>query len=270
LQNVIKSEDLPVIIGVVMVKETPAYDLEMLKKLGYVSTPFFMNLVPYAVHREASAYSAKKEIELNGIRESIETDSATCLSKLEGMGLPESLDVCDASSVPEAVLRKSEEVKAKGGPDSVTSAFEELQALSLKCRRAVHEAMEKLEEEEAGDERIRLQYKESWERKSSKELNEGFQKQLETFSAKMLDAEKSDGVLENMLVADLSAIITLCQEKVLFRLINWDLGEIEQVYPEIQDFICERRHRQRLAPKTRRCEYLDAKKERNSQGCDKG
>lgn len=80
LQPVVKIDDLPGIKGVVMVKEMPVYDLDMLKKLGYVSEPFFKNLVPYAVHKEASIYSAMKQEELSGIRELVETDSATFLS----------------------------------------------------------------------------------------------------------------------------------------------------------------------------------------------
>jgi hypothetical protein len=80
LQPVVKSEDLPLIFGVAMVKETTIYDLDALKRLGYVSEPFFKTLVPYAVHREASAFFSKKDIELNAIREIIESDSATCLS----------------------------------------------------------------------------------------------------------------------------------------------------------------------------------------------
>jgi hypothetical protein len=131
--------------------------------------------------------------------------------KLDGMGLPASLEFCDLDHIPAKLQAKSDEARETGGPEMINSSFAELQVLSMKCTRSIRVAWERLDEEETGDARIRERY--GSDRRASKELNEGFRVQIKTLQKKMVEAESSDTVIEKMIVEDMPAVIALCQEK---------------------------------------------------------
>lgn len=74
---------------------------------------------------------------------------------------------------------------SKGGPDALVAEYSELQTLAMRSRRMVHEATERIDEEERGDERAREQYGGRWDRKRSRELNGGLRREISGLGSKV-------------------------------------------------------------------------------------
>lgn len=94
--------------------------------------------------------------------------------------------------MPPSVVEKSSSFQSKGGINYLQSLIDQLPCALERNQQILDEAERMLKDEEASDDNLRTQFKQSWTRVQSKTLTENFR----------INASKYREIINNAIVAD--------------------------------------------------------------------
>ncbi|KAG9093520.1 pH-response regulator protein palA/rim20 [Ceratobasidium sp. UAMH 11750] len=154
-QTVPPESTLPPITGANMVQSVISNKLQNPSLMvGDAENALFSGLVAYGVRMAVEVYIDRRENwikeEVEGKAKELDTEITRLLQKLN---LPSSLDALDKpAGIPPSLLRRSEEIRAMGGVESLQQQIEEVQALGSSASGILEEAFDALDTEAAEDE----------------------------------------------------------------------------------------------------------------------
>ncbi|KAG9103109.1 pH-response regulator protein palA/rim20 [Ceratobasidium sp. 370] len=154
-QTVPPESTLPPIVGANMVQSIISNKLQNPSLMvGDTENALFSGLVAYGVRMAVEVYIDRRENwikeEVEGKAKELDTEITRLLQKLN---LPGSLDALDKpAGVPPSLLRRSEEIRAMGGVESLQQQIEEAQAIGSSASGILEEAFDILDTETAEDE----------------------------------------------------------------------------------------------------------------------
>ncbi|KAG9122217.1 pH-response regulator protein palA/rim20 [Ceratobasidium sp. 392] len=154
-QTVPSESTLPPITGADMVKSTISNKLQNPSLIvGDAENALFSGLVAYGVRMAVEVYIDRRE---NWIKEEVEGKAkeldVEITRLLQKVNLPGSLDALDKpAGIPPSLLRRSEEIRAMGGAESLQQQIEEVQTSGSSVSGILEEAFDILDTEAAEDE----------------------------------------------------------------------------------------------------------------------
>ncbi|KAJ3395773.1 pH-response regulator protein palA/rim20 [Lobulomyces angularis] len=198
--------------GVAMIKPTP---LPVLSSLSHkIGPPLFEKLIPDTIHHATSYYLSCKDSKVRHLVEEVENLNFLCSQKLSQLNLPSSLEAVEKpKGVPEYILSRSNEIKNKGGAQSLIDTLQNLEGFRVNATKTLSEAEQLLKEEELADASVKAQYGEKWDRKSSSELTTEFLKAINYYRNTLITSEKTDGSIRTRLEANYHFIVFLSSSK---------------------------------------------------------
>lgn len=181
----------------------------------------FEDLVPVAIHQAVVASDARKNeivnIEVMKLREATQTLNGV----LASLNLPAAIEVTSGNSLPQSVLDKANEVREKGGVESVRTLIDELPELLKRNQEILDECDRMLNEESEADTRLRTQFKEKWKRTPSEKLTEMFRS----------NSGKYRTIIQNATIADKTVRETFEKYTRGMELLSKPPGELETACP---------------------------------------
>jgi programmed cell death 6-interacting protein len=156
----------------------------------------FNDLVPVALQQALNMCDGQKaEIvgaEVRNLRDSTQTLNGV----LSSLNLPAAIEVAQpGSSLPPSLLEKANEVREKGGIDSIRKLIEDLPESLTRNQEILDETEKMLNEEEQSDNQLRNQFKEKWTRTKSESLNGMFRTSVTKYREIINNAVAADKVV---------------------------------------------------------------------------
>ena len=158
----------------------------------------FSELVPVELHRALTASDMRKNeivnTEIMKLRDATQTMNAVLVS----LNLPAAVETTDnGSGLPPSLREKANDVREKGGIESIKSLLEELPDLLNRNREILDETERMLDEERDSDNQLRAQFKERWTRTPSDKLTEMFRTNAKKYREVINNAVEADKVVRN-------------------------------------------------------------------------
>lgn len=156
----------------------------------------FKGLVPVELHRALQASDMRKNEIVNAEIMKLRDATQTLNVVLASLNLPAAVEITDAGSgVPPSLIEKSNEVRQKGGIESINTHLKELPELLNRNREILDETERMLDEERDSDNQLRSQFKEKWTRISSEKLTEMFRTNSKKYREVINNAVAADKVV---------------------------------------------------------------------------
>lgn len=153
----------------------------------------FSDLVPVALQQAINACDSQKNDIVNAEVMKLRDATQTLNGVLSSLNLPAAIEVNQpGSSLPPSLLEKANELRDKGGIQSIKTLIEELPESLTRNKEILDETERMLKEEQESDHQLRSQFKERWTRTSSEKLNEMFR----------TSASKYREIINNAITAD--------------------------------------------------------------------
>lgn len=153
----------------------------------------FGDLVPVALQHALNACDSQKNEIVNAEVMKLREATQTLNGVLSSLNLPAAIEVnTPGSSLPPSLLEKANDLRDKGGIQSIRSLIEELPESLTRNKEILDETERMLKEEQESDQQLRGQFKERWTRTPSDKLNEMFR----------TSAAKYREIINNALAAD--------------------------------------------------------------------
>lgn len=135
----------------------------------------FSDLVPVALQQAINACDSQKNEIVNAEVMKLRDATQTLNGVLSSLNLPAAIEVSQpGSSLPPSLLEKANDLRDKGGIQSIRTLIEELPESLTRNKEILDETERILKEEQESDQQLRTQFKERWTRTSSDKLNEMF------------------------------------------------------------------------------------------------
>lgn len=156
----------------------------------------FKGLVPVELHRALQASDMRKNEIVNAEIMKLRDATQTLNVVLASLNLPAAVEITDSGSgVPPSLIEKSNEVRQKGGIESINTHLKELPELLNRNREILDETERMLDEERDSDNQLRSQFKEKWTRISSEKLTEMFRTNSKKYREVINNAVAADKVV---------------------------------------------------------------------------
>jgi programmed cell death 6-interacting protein len=164
-----------------------------------MSTSFkdlFSDLVPVALQHAIQACDAQKSEIVNAEVMKLRDSTQVLNGVLSSLNLPAAIEVSTpGSSLPPSLLEKANEVRDKGGIDSIRTLIDELPESLQRNKEILDETERMLKEEKESDDQLRAQFKEKWSRTSSDKLTEVFRTSIVKYREIITNAITADKVV---------------------------------------------------------------------------
>lgn len=185
------------------VKALPSPGKAQLAKAAALSIPFipngkdiFSELVPVVLHQALTAAEARKNEMVNAEIMKLREATQTLNGVLASLNLPAAVETTDSGSgLPPSLMEKSNDVRQKGGIESIKNYIKELPELLNRNREILDEAERLLNEERDSDNQLRNQFKERWTRIPSEKLTEMFRSNSKKYGEVITNAVEADKVV---------------------------------------------------------------------------
>ncbi|KAJ1555565.1 Rhophilin, Rho GTPase binding protein, partial [Nowakowskiella sp. JEL0078] len=212
LENVPTADKLKPIDAATVVEALALPDLASMKEV--IGSPWFMTLVPFAVHQAASIYTEKRDNFVKDETAKLQEATAILNNILSTMNLPGAIDAIEQpAGLPTTLLKRSEEVKNQGGARSLNDMMNTVAGLSANDFALLEEALQILDREAAEDTEMRNQFHERWTRTQSKDLTTNLRETAKTYREKLNKAKLSDQLVKTKVEKFFPYIEALCASK---------------------------------------------------------
>ncbi|TMW48771.1 hypothetical protein DOY81_006149 [Sarcophaga bullata] len=182
----------------------------------------FKELVPVELHRALQASDMRKNEIVNTEIMKLREATQTLNGVLASLNLPAAVEITDVGSgLPPSLIEKSNEVRQKGGIESITNHLKELPELLNRNREILDETERMLDEERDSDNQLRNQFKEKWTRISSEKLTEMFR----------TNAKKYREVINNAVAADKIVREKFEKNQKGIELLSLPIDQLQQSMP---------------------------------------
>lgn len=172
--------------------------------------PLFERLVPFAVHRALSVYSAKRDDLINGEDRRLRSSTEAAWAALASLNLPGAIEAMEQPiGLPQTLIDRSVEVRSQGGARALEESWGTLSALAEKDASLLAEATRNLDEEAESDAAVRAHYGTRWTRAASAELAANLRETARAYADKLEQARKSDALVRSKLDRYLPGIMAL-------------------------------------------------------------
>lgn len=191
-----------------------AKPLPLAAKLSQNHKDLFGDLVPVALHQALAASEARRAEAVNAEIMRLREATTAMNVLLSSLNLPAAIETSASGSVvPPSVLEKAEEMRSKGGIQSIRTLITELPESLNRNKEILDECERMLKDERDSDDQLRSQFKEKWTRTPSSKLNESFLTTAAKYREIINNAVQADKVVQNKFETNKSAMETLSQGK---------------------------------------------------------
>lgn len=175
-----------------------AKPLPLAAKLSSNHKDLFGDLVPVALHHALAASEGRRAEIVNAEIMKLRDATQAMNGLLSSMNLPAAIEVSASGSVvPPSVMEKAQEMRGKGGIESIRSLITELPESLNRNKEILDECERMLKDESDSDEKLRAQFKEKWTRTPSSKLNETFLSTATKYREIINNAVQADKVVQN-------------------------------------------------------------------------
>lgn len=208
------------------VKTLPPPGKALLAKAITITSPMspnfkdlFTDLVPVVLHQALAASEARKNEIVGGEVMKLREATQTLNGILASLNLPAAIETADSDSgLPPSLLEKSNDVRSKGGIESIQKLIQELPELLNRNREILDEAERMLNEEQESDTQLRNQFKEKWTRIPSEKLTEMFRSNAKKYREIINNAIEADKMVRQKFEKHIK--VNNCSKKYIFFLLN--------------------------------------------------
>jgi programmed cell death 6-interacting protein len=156
----------------------------------------FGDLVPVALQQAINACDSQKNEIVNAEVMKLRDATQTLNGVLSSLNLPAAIEVSTpGSSLPPSLLEKANDLRDKGGIQSIHTLIEELPESLTRNKEILDETDRMLKEEQDSDNQLRGQFRERWTRTSSDKLNEMFRTSVSKYREIINNAVTADKVV---------------------------------------------------------------------------
>lgn len=159
----------------------------------------FSSLVPVALHQAMTACESRKNEFVNAEILKLREATQTLNGVLASLNLPAAIEVTTGGALPASLLEKANEVRERGGIESIQNLITELPVLLTRNREILDETERMLNEEKDSDDKLRVQFKTRWTRTPSTALTENFCTNLGKYRKVIDTAVTADRIIQDKL-----------------------------------------------------------------------
>lgn len=182
--------------------ETPgkallAKPIALTGRLSDGNKDLFGVLVPVALHQALTACETRKNEFVNTEILKLREATQTLNGVLASLNLPAAIESTSGGALPPSLIEKANEVRERGGINSVRNLITELPELLTRNREILDETERMLNEEKESDDKLREQFKARWTRTPSNNLTETFRTNLGKYRQVIDSAVSADRIVQD-------------------------------------------------------------------------
>lgn len=156
----------------------------------------FADLVPVVLHQALVASDVRKNEIVNSEILKLREATKTLNGILSSLNLPACVETAvSGCGLPPSLLEKANDVREKGGYESINNLMKEMPELLTRNREILDETERMMKEESDSDNQLRAQFKEKWTRNHSDKLTEMFRSNAQKYRKVINDAIEADKIV---------------------------------------------------------------------------